>query len=64
MHMSHELLQAAKTGSLTNLLGLRTVTQFLGAQWVDAHPKVRSYIQELEALAVRESNAPPRQTIT
>lgn len=40
MHMSHDLLQAAKTGSLTSVLGHSTVAEFLGEQWVHAHPRV------------------------
>jgi hypothetical protein len=57
MHASHALLQAAKNGSLTPVVGTGTVAAFLGEQWVRAHPRVWPHIQLLEALALRERDA-------
>jgi hypothetical protein len=57
MHTSHALLQAAKSGSLAGVLGTRTVVEFLGKQWVHAHPRVWPHIQVLEALALGEPGA-------
>lgn len=53
MHSCHGLLQAAKNGSLSAVLGSMTVAQFLGTHWVAAHPNVSAAINELES-ATRE----------
>lgn len=50
MHTSHDLLQAAKKGSIASVLGSSTVAEFLGEEWVHAHPRVWPHIQVLEAL--------------
>src|SRR5205085_11149275 len=40
MHTSHSLLQAAKAeGSIAGIVGNGSVASFLGAAWVQAHPK-------------------------
>ena len=50
MHTSHSLLQsAAAHGSLSPVLGSASIVEFLGAEWVRAHPRVLPYIQALEA---------------
>ena len=54
LDMSHDLLQAAKTGSIKEILGGGTVAEFLGKQWVDAHPEVWPYVQVLDNLAVEK----------
>lgn len=54
MHASHSLLQAAKAGSIAIVVGSGSVSEFLGKQWVHAHPKVWPYIQGLEAVALGE----------
>lgn len=51
MHTSHSLLQAAKSGSIKDVVGAGTVVDFLGTQWVHAHPRVWPHIQVLESLA-------------
>ncbi len=57
MDSCHTLLQAAKTGGLSRLLGTSTVTEYLGSQWVASHPNVKPFIQTLEAVAIYEHNA-------
>jgi hypothetical protein len=57
MDSCHTLLQAAKTGGLSRVLGTTTVTEFLGSQWVASHPNVQPFIQALEAVAIGEHNA-------
>ena len=49
MHAAHDLLQAAsKFGSIVSVIGSGSVSTFLGAQWVQAHPRVLPYIAALE----------------
>lgn len=55
MHSCHGLLQAAKSGSLSAILGSKTVAQFLGADWVAAHPDVVAAISEFEAVAQEQA---------
>jgi hypothetical protein len=57
MHASHDLLQAAKAGALVNLPGSASVSEFLGVQWLQAHPSVRPYVQALETAASGEPRA-------
>ena len=57
MYASHELLRAAKTGSLVPLLGAASVSEFLGIQWVQAHANVRPFIRALETAASGASRA-------
>ena len=52
MHQCHDLLLAAKTGSIQDLIGERTIADFLGRQWVSQYPRVWPHIQVLEALAL------------
>lgn len=55
MYAAHQLLQAAKAGSLADVLGSRSISDFLDKQWVLAHPDVWPHIQTLETLAEVES---------
>ncbi|MFS2166012.1 hypothetical protein [Variovorax sp. Varisp62] len=49
MHAAHKLLQAAsKLGSIESVIGPGPVSTYLGAQWVQAHPRVLPYIEILE----------------
>jgi hypothetical protein len=57
MHSSHSLLSAAKAGSLASVVGSGSVSEFLGKQWVQAHPRVWPHIQVLEAVALGERDA-------
>ena len=57
MHASHSLLQAAKAGSIASVVGLGSVSEFLGKQWVHAHPRVWPHIQVLEAIALGKAGA-------
>jgi hypothetical protein len=51
MNRSHELLQAAKRGELVDLLGQRSVAQFLGEEWTRANPGVMGAVAELQQVA-------------
>jgi hypothetical protein len=52
MHASHSLLQAASaSGSISRVIGVGSVSEFLGQVWVDAHPNVLPAIHALEAYA-------------
>jgi hypothetical protein len=57
MHRSHALLQAAKQGSISTVVGAGTVADFLGKRWVRTHPKVWPHIQVLEALELGADGA-------
>ncbi len=57
MHACHGLLKAAKNGSLSAVLGSKTVAQFLGTHWVAAHPNVSAVISELESAAQGQAGA-------
>jgi hypothetical protein len=57
MHTSHDLLQAAKAGSLPSLLSGRSVANYLGKDWVRTHPGVLPFIEVLEAQITREPRA-------
>lgn len=54
MNSSHALLQAAKAGSIARAIGSGSVSEFLGKQWVQSHPRVWPHIQVLEAVAFGE----------
>lgn len=56
MGACHDLLKAAKVGSLNKALGGKTVAQFLGEAWVASHPMVLPAIQALEASANGSAN--------
>ncbi|MDR0212634.1 MAG: hypothetical protein LBJ15_01365 [Comamonas sp.] len=51
MHSAHELLQATKQGHLAEVLQGRSITQFLGPDWVQMHPRVQPFIQALATAA-------------
>ena len=57
LHHSHDLLQAAKTGSIKAATGASTVVEFLGKAWVAAHPRVWPHIQVLESLELGAADA-------
>ncbi|MFE1572907.1 hypothetical protein ACFIQG_13940 [Comamonas odontotermitis] len=48
MHSAHLLLAASKSGSIASVIGSGSISTFLGAQWVEAHPRVLPYIAALE----------------
>ena len=50
MHTSHDLLNAAKTNTLSSLLAGRSIAQFLGPSWVGRHPRVIPMIKEFHLL--------------
>ena len=50
MHASHSLLQAAKAGTLEELLGKKSVIERLGLEWFQANPSALP-----SALALQES---------
>jgi hypothetical protein len=47
LHASHDLLQAAKTGSIVTVIGSASIADFLGRQWVESHSRVWPHIQAL-----------------
>ena len=49
MNRAHDLLQAAKTGTVRECLNGQTVAQFLGQSWVMQHACVQPFITKLEA---------------
>ena len=49
MNRAHDLLQAAKAGTVRECLNGQTVTQFLGQSWVMQHACVQPFITKLEA---------------
>jgi hypothetical protein len=51
MHACHDLLLAAKRGSLAPVLGSKTISQFLGVEWVASHPSIATAICALESAA-------------
>ena len=57
MYRSQALTQATVTGSIENLLGTRTVTNFLGTEWVKRHPNVLAAIAVVEAEIARGRHA-------
>ena len=59
MHRSHLLLQAAKQGSVSQVVGAGTISEFLGKRWVHAHPRTWPHIQVLEALSLDQSMPNP-----
>lgn len=57
MNSAHDLPQAAKLGSVTAVTAGRTVREFLGRAWVEAHPAVLPFIQALESAENRGADA-------
>ena len=51
MSACHGLLLAAKGGSLAPVLGSKTISQFLGVEWVASHPSVATAISAFESAA-------------
>ena len=49
MNRAHDLLQAAKAGTVHECLNGQTVAQFLGQSWVMQHTRVLPSITALEA---------------
>ena len=49
MNRAHDLLQAAKAGTVRECLNGQTVAQFLGQNWVMQHARVLPSITALEA---------------
>ena len=47
MDRAHEMLQAAAQNRLPELLQGRSITEYLGCDWVATHPKVTPAIQAL-----------------
>ena len=48
MHRSHDFIQAKGVEDVVELLGGRNVSEYLGEEWVQRHPKVVSFIEALE----------------
>ena len=61
MHISHELLSAAKAGSFEGL-SASAITEFLGAAWVRAHPRVLPFIEALASSARQAPNPSFKRT--
>ena len=57
MHTSHELLSAAKAGSLESL-SASSITKLLGPAWVQDHPRALPFIEATAALAFAARQAP------
>jgi hypothetical protein len=55
MHASHELLLAARGKSISALLAGRSISEFLGEQWVSSHPRVLFEVSRLQALVERNT---------
>ena len=49
MNRAHDLLQAAKTGTVRECLNGQTVAQFLGQSWVQQHAAVGPFINSMQA---------------
>ncbi len=56
MGLAHELLQARNAASMRNVLGSKSIKEFLGSNWVQSHGGVELAILELEA-AIRNESA-------
>lgn len=50
MHTSHELLQAASSGGVAELLQGRSIRDFLGQSWVQSHPEILPHLNRLQSL--------------
>ena len=49
MYKAHDLLQAAKANDFPQILCGKTVTEYLGKNWVKDHPSVILAIEELDS---------------
>jgi hypothetical protein len=56
MRAAHRLLLAARGGSLVPLMGVGSVTRYLGPSWINAHPWVWPHVQVLESVLLREDD--------
>jgi hypothetical protein len=55
MDRCHDLLKAAKQGSLQATLGTSSLAEFLGSEWLREHPRVQSFVEDLKtAVTPRE----------
>ena len=50
MDRAHDILQAGKAEEVSKLLNGKTVTEYLGSEWVKRHPNVVKHISPLEKL--------------
>jgi hypothetical protein len=57
MDLAHDLLVAAKAGTLQDALGSRSIADYLGPLWVKRHPAVLPAIEKLESLLVPGQHA-------
>jgi hypothetical protein len=51
MSAAHDLLKAAKTGTLADVVGSSSISRFLGTDWIQAHPLIVTYVSALENAA-------------
>ena len=51
LHSSHDLLQAARSGMLANVLHGSSIADFIGADWMRRHSTVVPFIRTLENTA-------------
>lgn len=55
MGRAHELLQARNAVSMLNILGSKSVKEFLGESWLQSHKGIEPSVFELEAAIKNES---------
>lgn len=55
MGRAHELLQARSAVSMLNILGSKSVAEFLGESWLQSHKGIEASIYELESAIKIES---------
>lgn len=55
MGRAHELLQARNAVSMLNVLGAKSIKEFLGSSWVQSHESIKRAIFELEIAIQNES---------
>lgn len=51
MGRAHQLLQADSSEALARLLDGKSCADYLGAEWIRAHPSVRPALRAFEAIA-------------
>jgi hypothetical protein len=54
MRSAQRLLLSARGGSLVPLIGVGSVTRYIGRKWIAAHPWVWPHVQVLESVLLRE----------
>ena len=52
--LAHDLLRAIDTHSTKQLLGPRSVKQYLGSLWVESYPEVKACVEQLEQAIASE----------